>query len=326
MRKCLFLFLCTYFISLGFANEILIAGVDPVFPKALFNKNIELFLDKSRGYDVITKEENEAFYKAKDTRLQSVLLNYDLVGIYGKPNAYTMGVLGQYKLEDLDPILENYVKMYDEANGERGVIPVLYLIYGTCFPGGDIGLLADSTVERWVRYAAERGWYVFLDHQIGKYSVEQAMNKLLPFLKYPNVHLAIDPEWHTTKPMKEIGRVTASDVNKAQQMMQDYIVKNKIEGNRFFVIHQFNAVMIQNRSAVRSDFERVQIIHCSDGHGPPHLKRQTYAYNAQATNMPLKSFKLFTKPTVAGAGYDIPIMSPDEVLRLQPRPYFIMYQ
>ena len=308
------------------AADIISAGVDPIFPKALFRENIAAFTKVYSGYDVQAFAEYEASQKPDYSRLQSVLLNNDLVGIYGKPNAYTMGVLGQYKLEELDTIVENYVKMYDDANGDRGVIPVLYIIYGTCFPGGDIGLLRDSTVKRYIEYAAERGWYVVLDHQIGRFGVKNAMDAILPFLKYPNVHLAIDPEWHTTKPMREIGSVTAADINMAQQMMQDYMIAHNILDKRFFIIHQFNAVMISNRSQVKSNYEKVQLIHCSDGHGNPSLKRQTYAYNALATNMPLKSFKLFTKPTIAGAGYDIPLMTPEQVLQLKPRPYFIMYQ
>lgn len=306
--------------------EVLEAGVNPVFPSVLFNENVESFVDEADGYNVKSLPEIEEERRLCKTRLQSVLLNNDLVGIYGKPAAYTMGVLGRYALDKIDPVLQKYVDMYDAANGKRGVIPVLYLIYGTCFPGGDIGLLRDSTVLKYIEYAAERGWYVFLDHQIGKYSVESSVKTLLPFLKYPNVHLAIDPEWHTTKPMREIGSVTANEINRAQQMIQDYMIKHKIPGRRFFVVHQFNAVMIYNRVAVKSNYERVQLIHCSDGHGSPYLKRQTYAYNSQAKNMPLKSFKLFTKPTVAGAGYDIPLMTPEEVLNLKPRPCFIMYQ
>lgn len=326
MRKSFVLFFLSASCVFLATSEIIQAGINPVFPKALFVQNIDNFTDKSSGYNVKSLNEIDSLKKQAKTRLQSVLLNNDLVGIYGKPRAYTMGVLGRYKVEELDPILDEYVQMYDKVNGERGVIPVLYIIYGTCFPGGDIGLLSNATVQRYVEYAAERGWYVFLDHQIGRFGVKNAMNALLPFLKYPNVHLAIDPEWHTTSPMKEIGSVTSADINMAQQMMQDYMIKNNIQERRFFVIHQFNAVMISNRYAVKSNYEKVQLILCSDGHGPPHLKRQTYAFNAQAKNIPLKSFKLFTKPTVAGAGYDIPLMTPEQVLGLTPRPYFIMYQ
>lgn len=172
----------------------------------------------------------------------------------------------------------------------------------------------------------KKGWYVFLDDQIGKYTIEESMNRILPFLKYDNVHLAIDPEWKTLTPMQTIGSVTAEEVNKAQKMMNDYIIKHKIKGRRMLVIHQFKDIMIRNRSKVKTNFERVQLIHCSDGFGPPRLKKETYSYNAIAKNMPLKSFKLFLPTKVEGAGYDEPLMSPKDVMSLKPRPYFIMYQ
>ncbi len=296
-----------------------------VFPSALYRKPFMLE-NIPAIYGVKTKEETIEKETFDESKLQSVLLNNDVVAIYGKPNAYTMGLLGQYPLEKIEPIVNKFVKMYDDANEERGVVPAFYIIYGTCWPEGEIGILPRKITEKYIEYAAEKGWFVYLDHQIGKYTVEEAMEALLPFLKYPNVHLALDPEWRTTKPMKVIGSVTGQEVNIAQKMMNDYIIENDIPGNRMLVIHQFNCNMIRNRRAVRSDFERVQLIHCSDGFGSPRLKKDSYAYNALATNMPLKSFKLFLKPTVDGAGYDQPLMKPEEVLELNPRPCFIMYQ
>ncbi len=296
-----------------------------VFPSALIKK--PFMIDSMNPvYGAKTEKEASEEEKVDQSKLQSVLLNNDIVAIYGKPNAYTMGLLGQYPLEEIEPIVNEFAKMYDDANEERGIIPALYMIYGTCWPEGEIGILPKSITEKYIEFAAKKGWFVYLDHQIGKYTVEEAMSKLLPFLKYPNVHLALDPEWNTTKPMKEIGSVTGQEINTAQKMMNDYIIENNIPGNRMLVIHQFNCNMIRNRKSVRSDFERVQLIHCSDGFGSPRLKKDSYAYNALATNMPLKSFKLFLKPTVDGAGYDQPLMKPEEVLKLNPRPCFIMYQ
>jgi hypothetical protein len=237
-----------------------------------------------------------------------------------------MGILGQYSLTDIEAVMNRFVTMYDLANGDRGIIPAFYIIYGTCWPGGDIGILPDSTVKQYIEFARARGWYVFIDHQIGKYSVESAVKRLLPWLEYPNVQLALDPEWRTTKPMEEIGYVTADEVNMAQRMIQDYMVAHGIPGRRMLVVHQFKPKMISNRAAVRSDFELVQLIHCADGFGSPTLKKSTYAQNAAATNIPLKSFKLFLKPTIPNAGWDEPLMTPDEVFKLNPRPYLIMYQ
>ena len=297
----------------------------PLFPSVLWVKNIPI-KQEFLIHTVKTKEEMDASLKFDESKLQSVLLNNDIFALYGKPDAYTMGILGRYSPEEIEPIMNKFAATYDEVNKERGIIPAFYLIYGTCWPGGDIGLLRQSTVKKYIEFAAERGWYVFIDHQIGKYTVEQAMNAILPFLKYPNVHLALDPEWHTTEPMKVIGSVTGDEINKAQAMMDKYIKENNITGRRMLVIHQFNAIMIKKRANVRSDYERVQLIHCADGFGSPQLKKDSYAYNALAQNIPLKSFKLFSKPTVAGAGYDQPMMTPEEVFSLNPRPYLIMYQ
>ena len=298
---------------------------NPVFPLYLFVKNLPI-RSTQQMYTVKIKSESDAEFFFDESKLQSVLLNNDIFALYGKPDAYTMGILGQYSIEELEPIMNEFVKIYEKANKERGIIPAFYIIYGTCWPGGDIGILSTATVKKYIEFAAQRGWYVYIDHQIGKYTVEQAMNAILPFLKYPNVHLALDPEWHTSQPMKIIGSVTAEEINCAQNMMNKYITENNIQGRRMLVIHQFNAVMIKNRFNIKTDYERVQLIHCADGFGSPQLKKESYAYNAAAKNIPLKSFKLFLKPTVAGAGYDNPLMKPEEVFNLNPRPYLIIYQ
>ncbi len=320
----------------------------PLFPKALFISQEEprarlfpdaLFLKdknaKASPEDYFeSKKENslfrthyvKSFEESKEEGLQSPLLNNDIFALYGKPGSSAMGILGQYKMEALEGVMNEFVEMYDAVNGEKKIIPALYIIYGTCWPRGEIGVLDSNVAKKYIEYAAKKGWYVFLDDQIGKYTIEESMNRILPFLKYDNVHLAIDPEWKTLTPMETIGSVTAEEVNKAQRMMNDYIIKNNIKGRRMLVIHQFRDMMIRGRSRVRTNFERVQLIHCSDGFGPPRMKRETYAYNAIAKNMPLKSFKLFLPTKVAGAGYDEPIMTPTDVMNLKPRPYFIMYQ
>ncbi len=304
-----------------------IARFTPLFPRALFmSVAAELADVKASSLVYVPTEEEAREWERSSPRLQSVFLNNDVFALYGKPSSRVMGILGQYPLSEIEPVMNRFVAMYDAANGPRGVVPSFYIIYGTCWPEGEIGMLSDSVVRQYIEYARARGWYVFLDHQIGKYTVESAMNKLLPWLEYPNVQLALDPEWRTTKPMQEIGTVTADEVNRAQRMMQDYMIEHGIPGRRMLVIHQFKPRMISNRETVRSDFALVQLIHCADGFGSPTLKKSTYALNAEAKNIPLKSFKLFLKPTIAGAGFDEPLMSPEEVFRLNPRPYLIMYQ
>ena len=152
------------------------------------------------------------------------------------------------------------------------------------------------------------------------------MRALLPFLRYPNVHLAIDPEWRTLLPMKEIGSISGAEINEAQRMMDEYLRERGLPGIRMLLVHQFAPRMITQREQVRATFDRVVLVHNADGFGSPELKRYSYRYNAEARNMPVKGFKLFLEPKVAGAGADRPLMKPEEVLALDPMPSIIMYQ
>jgi hypothetical protein len=258
--------------------------------------------------------------------VQSVLDGNQILAFYGKPGASSMGILGEYTKEELAPFLLGYAQLYDDANGGMGVVPAFYIIYGTCWPDGEIGILRRSVVEEYVQFAAERGWLVILDHQIGKFDVTHAVSTMLPFLHYPNVHLAIDPEWRTLKPMQEIGYVTGEELNHAQAMMEAYLSEHELPGKRMLVVHQFTNSMIRQRDDVETGFERVTLVHTADGFGSPALKRYAYGQNAKAANIPVKGFKLFFEARVPGAGWDKPLMLPAEVLALDPLPLVIMYQ
>ncbi len=295
-----------------------------LFPGMYYRDIYERFLlEHPASYDVPTAED----FAARDASSRVPdLARAHIVSFYGKPNSRSMGILGEYPKEKLATMLAGYAKLYDDENGDSGVIPAFYLIYGTCWPGGEIGLLKDQVVKEYVEYAASLGWLVFLDHQIGKYTVDEAMAKLLPWLAYPNVHLALDPEWHTTVPMEKIGSVDAADLNRAQEIMERYLIDNRIPGVRMLVVHQFTEGMIAGRAGLRADFDRVLLVHTADGFGAPALKKYTYRNNARAAQLPTKGFKLFFEARTPGAGWDNPLLTPKEVLGLDPQPLLIMYQ
>lgn len=254
------------------------------------------------------------------------MANHDVVAYYGHPNSRNMGILGRHTIEELDELLTATAARYEEVSGGRQIRKAFYIIFGTVWPEGDIGILNHDTLMRYINYGIENDILVFIDHQIGRYDPIDSLKRMLPYLHYPNVHLALDPEWRTTRPMVDIGHVTADEINLAQQIMEDYLIENNLPGERMLVIHQFNRVMISNRMQVRADFDRVRLIHCMDGIGHPEMKRGTYAFNAEAANMPIKGFKLFYNLGIPGAGFDNPIMTPQQVYALNPRPVVIMYQ
>jgi hypothetical protein len=253
------------------------------------------------------------------------ILDSDILAYYGHPLSKNMGILGRFTKEETDLQLQMLADEYRAVNGGREVITAFYIIYGTVWPAGDIGILRESVLLEYIQYAQEHNMLVFIDHQIGRYDPVDALKRMLPYLAYPNVHLALDPEWRTTRPMEEIGSVTGAELNRIQQVMEEYIVEHHIQGERMLVIHQFNYIMIKNRFDVRTDFEHVRLIHCADGWGTAAQKLGAYAYNAQAANMPFKGFKLFL-PSATTNNVDTPLFTPKQVIELNPRPYLIMYQ
>jgi hypothetical protein len=299
-----------------------------LFPAIYYVDTIKTYRQEEnfKPYWVASEEELTVEEPQVTETDESILLNDDILAFYGHPQSERMGILGRYSITDLDVRLSELATEYRAVNGGRGVRKAFYLIYGTVWPAGEIGILRESILMEYIQYALERDILIFIDHQIGRYDPIDALKKMLPYLKYPNVHLALDPEWRTTKPMQEIGTVTANEINRAQQTMEDYLLEQNLPGERLLVIHQFNWRMIQDREKVKSDFSRVRLVHCADGFGSPSLKRASYAYNAQAANIPIKGFKLFYNFGIPGAGYDYPLLTPKQVVELNPRPYVIMYQ
>jgi hypothetical protein len=298
--------------------------IPPRFPSLYFTDYITALANDGDSRPYWASAESELLEQNTDT--PSILLNNDIIAFYGHPNSRNMGILGRYPIEELDDMLTKVAMEYAAANGGRGIRKAFYIIFGTVWPQGEIGIINTELLTKWVEYGLEHDILIFIDHQIGRYDPISSLKRMLPWLRYPNVHLALDPEWRTAKPMQEIGTVTAAEINQAQRVMEEYIIENKIPGERLLVIHQFNWRMISNRENVESNFERVRLVHCADGFGSPRLKRDSYAFNAQARNIPIKGFKLFYNFGIPGAGYDQPLLSPAEVYALNPRPYLIMYQ
>jgi hypothetical protein len=299
----------------------------PVFPAAYFTSQLEAIAarEAARPYWAATESELASRLSGGNER-GSLLLNNEILAFYGHPLSKNMGILGRYSKEELKQRLDSLAEEYRAAGGGRGVLKAFYIIYGTVWPEGEIGILGEAVLKEYIEYAQANDMLVFIDHQIGRYNPVDSLKKMLPRLKYTNVHLALDPEWRTAKPMKEIGMVTAEEINQAQKVMEEYMIENNIPGERMLVIHQFNWRMISGRDKVQSGFRRVRLVHCADGFGSPAVKKQSYEYNARASNMPVKGFKLFYESGISGAGYDSPLLSPEEVFALNPRPYIIMYQ
>lgn len=245
------------------------------------------------------------------------------VTYYGRPGVEVMGILGEFSIEELIPKLEAQATVYDEANGpELGVEAAFHLVYGmaTKAPGDDgthLAFIRDELVMDYINAAAEHDMSVILDIQIGNLSPAEALAVGLPYLQYPNVHLALDPEFAMSHPNQErpgnpIGFVTTSQLNEAQALMQDYMRENKIRGRRILIIHQFIESMIRDDGRLLDRLYRIDTVITADGFGGPWPKISKYN-DFITPKVEFSGFKLFYR-------WDEPLMTERQVLGIDRYP------
>lgn len=236
---------------------------------------------------------------------------------YGRPGVPVMGILGEHEVEPLTSLLKQQSKAYDLANGTTlGVKGAFHLVYGmaTKAPGADnshLAFLTDAVVERYIKAAEAEGLAVILDIQIGALTPADALAYGLPWLKYENVHLALDPEFAMAHkgqawPGDPIGFVTAVQINDAQATMQAYLAENDLAGERILLIHQFLDDMIMKKADLDWRYDRIALTISADGWGGPWGKISKYNdFIDDATHF--SAFKLFYR-------WDEPLMTPKEAL------------
>jgi hypothetical protein len=181
--------------------------------------------------------------------------------------------------------------------------------------------MPDSVIERVANWVETRGWLLILDIQPGLSSVEAELPVLLPFLKRPYVHLALDPEFAMKDghlPGRDwMGNMEASEVNHAIEVLAKLVQEQQLPP-KVLVVHRFTRNMLKNVSQIKLD-PRVQVVIDMDGYGTPGSKMGAYRWFVVRHPVQYTGFKLFFKN-------DKPMMKPKEVLELYPKPMYIQYQ
>jgi hypothetical protein len=186
-------------------------------------------------------------------------------------------------------------------------------------PGDDnshLAFLADEVVEAYIQRAEKEKFAVILDIQIGGLTPEESIKPGLPWLKYKNVHLAIDPEFamaHAGQvwPGDPIGFVTAQQVNAVQAAMQNYMKAEQIEGPRILLLHQFLEEMIVDKDQLKNDYANIELTIVADGWGGPWGKISKYNAFMDPQTTKFTAFKLFYR-------WDEPILNEREALGVDP--------
>ena len=246
-----------------------------------------------------------------------------IVGYYGRPGAASLGVLGQYTIEELIREIKAKADEYDKINGDQKVTPAFHLIYGLASsePGRKkdyILPLSNKKLMEYINAAHDNGFAVIIDLQLGGLTPVEAVKPVLQYLKYDNVHLAIDPEFEVknldVRPGKVVGHISGEEINQVQSAMIDYLKENGITENKILIVHMFRKSMVVKGENPVKIYDKIDLIMNLDGHGSPKLKVDIYnnLYTADISSKIAGGFKLFfneDKPS---------LLTPKQVLGMEP--------
>ena len=263
----------------------------------------------------------------------SILPSRRIVAFYGNPLSKRMGILGELPPDQMLAKFDKEIAAWQKADPATPVQPALHLIAVVAqgAPGRDGKYrlrMTDSLVDLVSSWAAKRNAIVFLDVQVGHSTVQEEIPRLVPLLKRPNVHLGLDPEFsmkqkkgEKSKPGDRIGTMDASDVNYAIGLLADIVKQNNLPP-KVLVVHRFTRNMLTNAKQIKLD-PRVQVVINMDGWGQPWLKYDSYRAYVEAEPVQFTGFKLFYHNDTKKGD---PILTPSEVLLLNPKPHYIQYQ
>ena len=275
---------------------------------------------------------------ANTSQMNSLEKEKLLIGFYGRPNTKSLGILGQSNIDELVEKIRTEENYFNQELEEKFDIKMAFhIIYGLATP--DPGKrnsymlrLSHESMLKYIKRAKKEGFEVIIDLQMGANTAVESLSIVLKYLKYDNVHLALDPEFKIPKhrryaPGKFIGHIFAEELNKAQELINNYVVKNNLK-KKDLIVHMFHKRMLRNKDEVKK-FDNVNLIYNIDGHGDPAVKIKVYnsLYTSNELNIADSGFKIFLKN-------DKMIMTPKQILGLEPtrgrqiwtQPYYINFQ
>jgi hypothetical protein len=161
--------------------------------------------------------------------------------------------------------------------------------------------------------------------QVGFSNVQTEVPLLEKYLKLPNVHLAIDPEFSMKtgiRPGKVVGTLDATDINFASNYLANLVRENNLTP-KILIVHRYTQKMVTNYKQIKT-MPEVQLIMNMDGWGGEAKKIGTYKNFIYPEPVQFTGFKLFYKNDVITPGTTL--MTPTSLLKLNPQPIYIQYQ
>ncbi len=169
-----------------------------------------------------------------------------IIAYYGNLYSNKMGVLGQYKEEEMLQRLDAEVKKWNIADPATTAIPALHYIAVVAQAGagadGKYRLrMPSAEIDKILAIAAKINAIVFLDFQVGFSTLDKELPVYKKYFQMPNVHLGIDPEFSMKgkiRPGKIVGTYDAVDINFATNFLAEIVRENNLPP-KILVVHRY---------------------------------------------------------------------------------------
>ena len=268
--------------------------------------------------------------KAPYPKAGAILPFKRIIAYYGNFYSKGMGVLGQYDTETMLAKLDHEVKVWEAADPTTPVVPAIHYIAVTAQMSpqkdGTYRLRMPGTeIQKAIDLANRIHGIAFIDVQVGLSDLPRELPRLEPYLKQPNVHLGIDPEFamhNGVKPGRVIGTMDANEINYASAFLARIVQENDLPP-KVLVVHRFTEGMVTGYKRIKP-LPEVQIVMQMDGWGFGAKKINTYKRVITQEPVQFTGFKLFYKNDKLPPSTRL--LTPKEVLSLQPKPSYIQYQ
>lgn len=252
-----------------------------------------------------------------------------VVAFYGNLYSKQMGILGELPRAEMLAKLKEEVAAWQKEDSVLEVIPALHYIAVTAQQAPGKGnkyrlRMPFHQIDSVLSMAKEINAIVFLDVQVGHSTLQDELPQLEEYLKLPNVHLGIDPEFSMKggqAPGKVVGSFDATDINYATEYLAKLVKENNL-APKIFMVHRFTQGGVTNYKQIKLRPE-VQFVMDMDGWGHPPLKINTYNQYVYKEPVEYTGFKIFYKNDMKNNGR---LLTPKEVLALKPQPVYIQYQ
>ncbi|MGV2621946.1 UNVERIFIED_CONTAM: hypothetical protein N8J90_12190 [Halobacillus marinus] len=267
----------------------------------------------------------QTLVKGAEDKSDGPLKDHRIVAYYGHPNSENMGILGEMEPEALMSKLKEQTQAYSDADPERPAIPMIELITTVAQrnPGEEgkyFHMTSPEDIDRYAELAEENDALLMLDVQLGTDSVMNQVKLIEKWLKMPNVHLAIDTEFHVAEgetPGINLGQVDGAEVQEAVEYISKMVEENNLP-DKIVLVHQFMDEALTNKDAIQPT-DNVEVALNYDGWGAAGTKMSLYRKFVRNEAVQYGGFKVFYKK-------DEPVLTAEEVLKMDPNPSIINYQ